>query len=329
MINNSTVKVHVVTYRRSHLLVRALESLIVQTNKNWIAEVINDDPNDDQVTKIINDLSDPRIFLSEPQIHRGGTENFNFAFRSKETPYACLLEDDNWYEEDFLEYMLSSLDRFPDIELACANETIWKEMEDGSWLNTNKTIWENNKDFDVFKYNLLDKCGSAKICNSSMFWRTKNSPHWQTPRSIPIDVTEHFRERVTPHPILLVNKPLVNYSETINSYRSNNHSTWGSYQVLLIGSAFMLCPISERIELADSLWQRANVQKQLYTSLLFTGLVFKESRLLWQKSPLSLKLRFFLTIIRRPNSSLATLKAKTLKVEAYNFLTSNSNCKTT
>ncbi|PZO38688.1 MAG: hypothetical protein DCF19_15920 [Pseudanabaena frigida] len=315
------VKIHVVTYRRTHLLARALQSLIGQTYKHWIAEVINDDPLDGGVAELISSLNEPRISLAEPQVHRGGTENFNYAFRSSETTYASLLEDDNWYEEDFLECMISALNGFPHIELACANEKIWKEQQNGSWLNTNKTIWCNDRDFDVFEYNLSDKCGSAKICNSSMLWRTKNASDWQTPISIPIDVTEHFRERVIPHPILLVNKPLVNYSETIDSYRSVDKSRWGIYQVLLIGSIFEVASNAEREHLANSLWQRTLYsQKQLYTSLLYTALVFSEAKPLWKQGSIILKLRFLLTLIRRPLSSFFILQSKKRQKEAYSFL---------
>ncbi|BAY33450.1 family 2 glycosyl transferase [Nostoc carneum NIES-2107] len=326
MTHQPTVKVHIVTYRRPHLLVRALKSLIKQTFTSWIAEVINDDPTDGSVNQIIKNLNDSRIFLSQPMIHRGGTENFNYAFRSQDTKYACLLEDDNWYQEDFIQCMISALNNFPDIELACANEIIWKEKPDGSWFNTEQSIWEYNNDYELFEYSLLDKCGSAKICNSSMFWKTTNSPNWQTPQSIPIDVTEHFRERVILHPILLVKKPLVNYAETISSYRSSDVSKWGSYQVLLIGSIFETVSVDMRQHLADSLWQKAfTYQKQLYTSLLFTALVFREASVLWSICPLNLKLRFIITLVRRPVSFLLILKSKILQEQAYKFLVNSRN----
>ncbi len=61
---------------------------------------------------------------------------------------------------------------------------------------------------------------------------------------------------------MLVYKPLVNYAETINSYRSTVNSKWGSYQALLIGSAFVLTPISERNQLANLLWQRALTEEE-------------------------------------------------------------------
>ena len=80
---SAQVRVHVVTYRRPHLLERALKSLIAQTFGSWVVEVLNDDPDDKRVDKLIEKLADPRIQLSKPQIRRGGTGNFNFSFPIK------------------------------------------------------------------------------------------------------------------------------------------------------------------------------------------------------------------------------------------------------
>src|SRR5437763_1484594 len=103
------VRVYVVTYRRPRLLERALRNLIQQTQPSWIAEVLNDDPQDAQVAQLIQSLGDSRINLS-PQIrHRGATGNFNYAFQSVAEPYGSILEDDNWWEPQYLQTMLNAL----------------------------------------------------------------------------------------------------------------------------------------------------------------------------------------------------------------------------
>ncbi len=123
------------------------------------------------------------------------------------------------------------------------------------------------------------------------------------------------------HNSLLVKEPLVNYAETITSYRSRRQSEWGSYQVLLIGSVFEKLSVQERKVLSESLWQRVFTgQKQFYTSLLMTGIAFPEARLLWSLCPMKLKLRFLATLVRRTLSSLKTMRAKVEKRDAYEFL---------
>jgi len=52
------VRVYVVTYRRPHLLERALRSLLAQSCTAWVAEVLNDDPADARVAELIARLGD-------------------------------------------------------------------------------------------------------------------------------------------------------------------------------------------------------------------------------------------------------------------------------
>jgi glycosyltransferase involved in cell wall biosynthesis len=240
------VRVHVITYRRVHLLARALKSIQSQTHQNWIAEVINDDPTDNAVNELIISLNDERIFLSTPLVKRGGTGNFNYCFRAVPEPFACILEDDNWFEPTFLSTMLSALQHHKNLSMAVGNETIWEELPNNQWKNTKQTIWEQQNGTTIFEYRLIDKCGRAKICNSSMFWRTSEAAEWQTPPEIPIDVTEHFRERVIPHPILLVHEPLVNFAQTLQTYRRKNSNQWNVYQTLLVASVFELLNKAEQ-----------------------------------------------------------------------------------
>lgn len=295
------VRIYVITYKRPNLLKRAITSIQNQSYKNWIAEVINDDINDEEVNNYILSLNDSRIFLSTPQIKRGGTGNFNYAFSKVEEPFACILEDDNWYEPSFLQTMVNYLIANPNCEMAVANENIWKELPNNKWQNTLQTIWDKTDGIGLFSYHLIDKCGSAKICNSSMVWKTENSENWKTPNEIPIDVTEHFRERVIPHPILLVYTPLVNYAVTINTFRKGNELKWSIYQTLLVTSIFNNLNKDTANILANDLWLKARTKnKLLKTLLLNSSLASKQSRILLKKATILELLRYFLTFIRRP-----------------------------
>lgn len=313
------IRVSIITYRRINLLRRALNSLLLQTYRYWKAEVINDDPFDESVLELIKEIGDERISLSLPLTKRGGTKNFNYCYRKQEEPYACILEDDNWYEPEFFETMLKALESQPNIQLAVANERIWKEQSNGSWIFTEKTIWSQTEGTSIFEYSPSDKCGSAKICNSSMFWRTQNAEDWKTPDEIPIDVTEHFRERVIPHPILLVHQPLVNYAETLKSYRTNDTYTWGSFQVLLICSVFSQLEKEKRGILAKFLWDTCTSYPRAAT-LIFSGLTTSSSRHLLVYAPFKIWVRFILTFFGRINSSLKIISAPRRLKNAWLFL---------
>lgn len=309
-------RIYVVTYRRPHLLRRALKSLILQTRTDWVAEVLNDDPEDDRVDSLVAELGDSRVQLSKPPLRRGGTGNFNYAFRSVAEPFAAILEDDNWWQPDFLADMVSALQRHPDVALGCCNERIWVEQTDGSWVDTGRNVWPLTGGEQLFEWKPSDKCGSAKLCNSALLFRTSKAESMQTPSEIPIDVTEHFRERVVPHPFLLVNKPLVNYAETRDTHRSRDGTTWSMYQVMLIGSVFALAPSGCRKQLAMSLWRRSREGQPLFaTALLSTAWFVPDARALWAEAGLGDKMRFAAHALRRWQSMLA-LRHALIKREA-------------
>jgi len=298
-----SVRIYVVTYRRPHLLDRALRSLLAQTHNDWIAEVLNDDPADDRVAELIRAIGDARIQLSLPAQRRGGTGNFNRAFRSVTEPYASILEDDNWWEPRFLETMLAVLESKTDVFMAVANEVVWKEQPSGSWVNTGKTIWPPADGVEAFHCRPLDKCGLAKLCNSAMLFRTDGAEAFQIPNSILIDVSEHFRERVVPHPVLLVRTPLVNYGDTLVTHRSAGGKLLSQYLILLVGSVFKLIDGQERSNLASALWEQARSERPLArNTLLATGLFIPEASSLWRKGTWFEKLLFLRSCVRHPTN---------------------------
>ena len=316
-----SVRICVVTYRRPALLERALRSLIAQTRPDWIAEVLNDDPSDSRPAELIAQIADSRISLALPLCHRGAAANFNQAFQHDPAPYAALLEDDNWWEPEFLETLIAALEQRPRIQIACSNERIWREQHDGTWQNTGRTIWPIASQSVEFPFRWTDKCGSARICNSAILFRTHLANAWRTPDDLPVDVTEHFRERVLPHPILLIPRPLVNYAETIQTHRAVGHGIWSEFQVILIGSVFETIQSTRRQSLAAELW--ADVRRhrpQTATSLLYASLAIPSARsLLYSARPAEL-FRFLLTIIRRPLIALQILRAPNRRASAWRFL---------
>ncbi len=217
---------------------------------------MNDDPSDSSVCRIIEVLNDQRIQLFKPVDHRGAAANFNLAFAECHCEFSAILEDDNWWEPEFLAAMLEALRLNPTCAMAVGNETIWREQADGQWLETGATVWPETKGFSEWSTPFDFACGSAKLCNSSMVFRTIHSSSWQTPDDIPVDVTEHFRERCVPQPVLLVHEPLVNYAETLATNRSVKGTTWSDYQCLLIGSCFYLLTPALRHEYARSIWKK-------------------------------------------------------------------------
>lgn len=297
------VRVYVI-YRRPHLLRRALQSLVAQTLKEWKCVVINDDPMDLSVDDVVEEIADARITLYEPLVKRGATRNFNLAFSVVGEPFAAILEDDNWWRADYLETMVQVLVDHPDIVLANSNERIWKEMPNGDFKDTGRMVWPISKEEGViqFQYGLIDKCGKAVLCNSAMVFRTARADSMKVPDTIPVDVTEHFRERVVPHPIALVTEPLVNWSETIKSYRSKDNHIWSLYQMLLVGSVFELASDdAERTEVAKALWSRCRAGDPfLVITLMYCAAFIPAAGVLKKYSRWREIARFLVHALRRP-----------------------------
>lgn len=317
----AAVRVTVVTYRRPVLLERALRSLLAQTRPDWAAVVRNDDPDDPRPAAVVARLGDPRITLAPADGRRGGAARFNQAFASGPEPFASLLEDDNWWEPGFLAAMVAALDAHPDVALVCGNERIWREETDGAWTDTGRTIWPTSGAPHLFPWDDADKCGGAKLCNSSLLFRTGPGAAWRTPDDIPVDVTEHFRERLVPHPFLLHPAPLVNYAETLHTHRARGPGLWGQYQVLLVASMFVHRQPDTRLDLAERVWTRVRTTApQSATTCLATALAEPAARPLLRTARKREILRFALTCLRRPISTCLNIRAPLLHPQAWAFL---------
>lgn len=315
------VSVYCMTYRRPHLLQRALRSVQNQTEACWICRVVNDDPEDERVAELVGNLEDQRFTLFQPAKRRGGAANFNLAFRDSACPFAAILEDDNWWEPAFLSSMLAAFHKHPDLEVACSNEELWNERADGTWEDTGRAVWPTRQGQSLWTTPFHEACGSSVLCNSALLFRTRNSREWATPDDIPVDVTEHFRERCIPQPVILVHQPLVNYARTLATNRSIRSNQWRDYQSLLIASCFHALPPDRRMEHARLLWRHAGSR---YTprsaSFLFAALSFTEAAALWRTAPIVQRIRFLATLARRPLAVPSALTVRAHCHEHWKFL---------
>ena len=123
------------------------------------------------MSEIISDFDDARLDLFQPVQKRGAARNFNLMFDDRiETPFVALLQDDNWWQPEFLATMISLLERHSEQKAACANERIWGENPDGSWTDTGQDIWPNFGE-DIHHFSLSGICGSAKFRKIAMVYR--------------------------------------------------------------------------------------------------------------------------------------------------------------
>ncbi len=266
----ATIRVFLLTYQRPALLPRALASLRAQTFTDWVCELHNDAPEDDSPGRLLAEIDDPRIQLHQHATNWGSSASFNHMFRGGPEPFLSLLEDDNWWEPEFLATALAALQAEPAAQIVWANMRLWAEQRDGTWLNTGRTVWENpsaNPTPVLFHWPVLLQCFNALHSNGAMVVRTAASRQAVPPPETPFDVYETIRERLLGGGWLLLPQPLAHFALTLGTARSANPIKWGRAQML--NAASFLHSVDLRPAEVGALWTALRDQRPPSTSLLF------------------------------------------------------------
>lgn len=102
---NPLVEIRLPTFKRPHLLRRALSSVVAQTYSEWRVIVI-DDSTGQEAAAVVREFADERVVYQPNVCNLGRVENLNRAFASTSwvaaARFACVLEDDNYWDPDLL-----------------------------------------------------------------------------------------------------------------------------------------------------------------------------------------------------------------------------------
>ena len=304
------IRVFLPTYRRPGLLPRALGSLRSQTFGDWVCEVHNDDPLDEGPRMALARLGDPRIVLRQHERNLGGVETFNLVFRSCSEPFYSLLEDDNWWEPDFLESMLTVAEAHPASTVFWANQRVWKEEPDGRFTDTGGLVQPDvgNESPRSVPWGQRAQIFGAVHSNGAMLVRSRPGEAFATPR-VPFSVVEGFRERLFPYPLVFVPKPLAHFSLTLKTARSADRGEWVMMQVML--AATYLKHAGYGKDRFASLWSEARSQRPpSTTTLLLASLIEPKCRGLRSQARPADWFRLARGSLRRPAVLLRVLRAK-------------------
>lgn len=237
----ATIRVYVLTYRRPHLLRRALQSLLDQTYTKWVCEVHNDDPNDEAPQRIVNELThkDPRFEYHHHQENWGAIASFNYAFTGGREPYASILEDDNWWEPDFLETALNTLHRFPDAAMTWSNMRIWRERPDGTWEDSGETVWRSStiQPIEFSPPEILQAFDALHSQGAMLFKPDKFEPR-TVPETTPLAIVEPMRERAARGSLILIPQRHANFAVTQNTARDSDRVRWMQSKLIVAASFF-------------------------------------------------------------------------------------------
>lgn len=297
------IRIFLVTYRRPQLLRRALGSLLAQTFTDWICELHNDAPEDDAPRTILAELArgDPRFSYHQHEHNWGAVAAFNHAYAGGPEPFAGLLEDDNWWEPDFLTVTLRALAAKPDAALAWANMALWQEQPAGHWTDTGRTIWRCAPAVP----SVVEFCGPEMLqafdalhSNGAMIFRPDRFRMPGVPPSTPFAIIEQLRERAAGGPLLLITSPLANFACTLGTARDGDPMRWLQAKLLIAASFFQVLPVSDRS--LQEIWAARRDQRPRDTGFFFClALALRDPRLIGP-ARFSDWLHFFLSVARHP-----------------------------
>ena len=202
--------------RRNHLLPRAVQSLLRQTHSNWVCELHNDDPNDPLPEQLVAQIDDPRIKYVHHRKNLGAVGSFNLAFKEVSEPFISILEDDNWWESEFLGTMLKMMDAHPQ-KWACLGPTCGNGERSTTILGRRKApsgLLTVKLSLHSLRSQTRGEFAMRLHSQGAMLLRSTIRPLIQVPETLPVFAIEPVRERAFPGPFLLYRKPIANFSIT-------------------------------------------------------------------------------------------------------------------
>ncbi|MBE9179520.1 glycosyltransferase family 2 protein [Oculatella sp. LEGE 06141] len=209
-------EVRIPTYKRPQLLERALNSLVNQDYRNWVALVMDDSPYQEG-RSVAEKFRDERIQYTPNLKNLGCAGNINRAFTSKSLAggmYACILEDDNWLMPTFLSENIASL-KTHDVDLLLRNQEIWLQDKDISKATgrTTRGDWFTNRVYTPLELH-AHLFYFEGISNGGLFWQTSLQSNLQVSNCV-IDsgLQEYCRTLQIHENLYFEPKPLCYWSE--------------------------------------------------------------------------------------------------------------------
>jgi len=325
------IRIFLCTYRRPHLLRRALASLLAQTFTDWVCELHNDDPADDAPRAILAELApgDSRFNYFAHSKNWGAVATFNHVYAGGPEPYASLLEDDNWWAPDFLSTALRTIEEHPAASLVWANMRLWQEQPDGSWLDTGHTIWTTrpaSPRIRIFPEPELYQAFDALHSQGAMVFRPRHFNSSPIPSALPVAIIESARERAATGPLILITTPLAHFARTLTTARSQDPALWLQSKLLVAASFFQTVTVSPAA--LARLWVQCRAQRPRNTDTLFRlGITLGPPRLLRYARPGDW-IHFILSSVRHPVRFVRVLRFRRSHPETWAWFVAQSGAHT-
>jgi glycosyltransferase involved in cell wall biosynthesis len=121
------------TYNRSHVIWKAISSVLVQTHASWELIVV-DDESTDATLRVLEEFADARIRTASVP-HGGPSRARNEGLALARGEYVAYLDSDNTWAPDFLERFATVIAGSEDAMWYCGRTVeVWERRADRTWL---------------------------------------------------------------------------------------------------------------------------------------------------------------------------------------------------
>jgi glycosyltransferase involved in cell wall biosynthesis len=322
------IRVFMPTHRRPATLRRAIQSLISQAFEDWICEVHNDAPDDEEPAVILAEFADRRIELHRHKTNWGAVATLNHAYAGGSEPYATILEDDNWWEPGFLARLLETLEKNRSSNLAWSNMRIWQQLENESWRDTGTTVWPTTKsnECETLEFPTLLQLTDSLHSHGAMLFRRRIAMCALVPPQTPLAIIEAVRERAIAGQVNLIREPLANFSVTLDTARAKDLQSWLDGQ-LLLASTFLQRVVVSRQAYAK-LWRvRRSTSPRSTNLLLLLALLGVQPKFLLRDAQLRDWFYLVRSIVRHPIVHARCINFRRRNRELWDYLVSQTDAR--
>lgn len=174
--NNPLVTIIVAIYNGEKYLNECVDSILSQTYKN-LEIILVDDGSSDDCPKICDEYAkkDERIKV----IHKenGGVSSArNAALEIIEGDYVCIIDQDDWVSDDYVEYLLGLIEKYeadvsvvPHVIYATKNRNIYDEKE----KPTVEKVWSNEEAACEMLYSKMEISPWSKMVSKKVIDKNK------------------------------------------------------------------------------------------------------------------------------------------------------------
>jgi glycosyltransferase involved in cell wall biosynthesis len=114
----------ITTFNRAFLVIRALKSVIAQTEKDWEVIIEDDESTDDTYFQLLPYLREYSDIKYIRQNHKGEAHTKNAGIRSAKGKFITFLDSDDEFELHHLEFRKAVLNKHPSVQFLYGGVTI-------------------------------------------------------------------------------------------------------------------------------------------------------------------------------------------------------------